>query len=631
MQFLVPFWLALAGAAAVPLLLHLLRRQLGTRVEFPAARLLASAQQEASARVRLRNLLLMALRVLAILLVALAAARPLADLRVGRAPRAVALVLDNSLSTGAVVRGRPVLDALRDEARRLLEAAGPQDRLWLVTVDGAVTGGDAAAVRVALDRAGVFPGRGDLPAAVTRAALLAGGAGEAAAPAVVVLTDGQATAWPGAPDVGRVPVTVVRAGGELPADRGIAAADAWPTRWSPAGEVRVRAIGREAVPVAVTLLAARGDTVARARATAEPGAILRVPLRADARGWLAGVVESPPDEWRGDDRRHVAVYVGDPPLARSDASAGPFAATALATLAANGRVRVGAGEGAVTVAAASAAPRLPAVLVAPSDGAGIAAANRALERAGIPWRFGPLVAAPARARLAPLAPGDSAPLVDVARRWRLVPAGAAAASDTLAAVGGEPWAVAGPGWVLLASPLDPAWTALPVRAAFLPWLGGVVARRLQPTGDVRAAVPGARVTPPPTATALRTPAGRTLAVAPGQPLSVPPVVGVYLWLRDDAPVGALVVDPDVEEGDVARSSEQALRAQVRGATGRGEVTVVGDGAAAARAALGGGGRRPVGGLLAGAALAVLAAEGLAGRARRVRLGAPSGAPAAARG
>src|SRR5690348_7077681 len=73
-SFLAPLWLALAGAAAVPLLIHLLRRRIGTRVEFPAARYLARAEQEHSRSLKLRNLLLMLLRVAIVLLVALAAA-----------------------------------------------------------------------------------------------------------------------------------------------------------------------------------------------------------------------------------------------------------------------------------------------------------------------------------------------------------------------------------------------------------------------------------------------------------------------------------------------------------------------------------------------------------------------------
>src|SRR5215210_188533 len=100
MELLAPWYAALAAATAVPLLLHLLRRRIGTRVEFPAVRYLERAEQENSARLRLRNWLLMALRVLAVILIALAAARPAANVGgAGHAPAAIALVLDNSLST----------------------------------------------------------------------------------------------------------------------------------------------------------------------------------------------------------------------------------------------------------------------------------------------------------------------------------------------------------------------------------------------------------------------------------------------------------------------------------------------------------------------------------------------------
>jgi hypothetical protein len=106
-SFLSPALLALAAAAAVPLLLHLMRRRIARRIEFPAARYLLRAERENSRRMRLRNLLLMLLRVAAVLLLTAAAARPVGRLAVaGHAPTAVAIVLDNTLSTAAVVDGQ---------------------------------------------------------------------------------------------------------------------------------------------------------------------------------------------------------------------------------------------------------------------------------------------------------------------------------------------------------------------------------------------------------------------------------------------------------------------------------------------------------------------------------------------
>lgn len=614
MQFLAPIWLALAGAAAVPLLLHLLRRRIGARVEFPAARYLARAEQENSAKLRLRNWLLMALRVLAVLLVALAAARPVADLRTAtHAPTALAVVLDNSLSTTAVADGRPVLDALRAEAARVLDAAGAGDRVWLVTADGQVTGGSPGAVRSALSRVAPLGGAGDLPAAVARAAALVQGAG-GGAPAVVVVTDGQATAWPRAADVGAARTAVVRVQGDAPRDRAVVDAAARPVRWSPAGEAWARLSSRDTVTWRVLLRDTAGREVASARGTAPPDGEVRVVLRPAATGWLEGVVSVQPDELRGDDARHFAVLAGAPPAVRVDASAGPFVSTALDALRQAGRVREGAGTDAVLIAEPGFAGRRPALLVAPTDPSRLGAANQALARLGVPWRFGAAAGA-SRARVAGLLGADSAVVVDVARRWRLLPQGGEAA-DTLAVVAGEPWIVGGPGYVLVGSPLDPAATAFPLRAAFAPWLGAVLAQRLQESGAVQRSAPAATVAVPAGVDVLRAPDGTRVTVA-ARTLSAPARPGVYLWLRNGAPAGALVVDPEAEELRLERLSGGALRARVRGQ----RVEVARDGDAAAAAVLAGSGRRPIGGILLAAAIAALAAEALLAR----RGGAGAGA------
>ncbi|MGZ8378562.1 MAG: BatA domain-containing protein [Gemmatirosa sp.] len=606
MQFLAPLWLALAGAAAVPLLLHLLRKRIGTRIDFPAARYLARAEQEHSAKLRLRNWLLMALRVLAVLLIALAAARPVANLRSAtHAPTALAVVLDNSLSTTAVTDGRPVLDALRAEAARVLDAAAAGDRVWLVTASGEVTGGTPTAVRAALSRVAPIAGAGDLPAAVARAAALVQGAG-GGAPAIVVVTDGQTSAWPRRPDVGAARTAIVRAAGDAPRDRAVIDAAARPARWSPAGEAWARIASRDTVTWRVLLQDTAGRDVASARGTAAPNGEVRVVLRPAATGWLTGTVSVEPDELRGDDVRHFAVLAGAPPAVRVDPSAGQFVTTALDALRQSGRVREGAGADAVLIAEPGFAGRRPALLVAPGDPSRLGAANQALARLGVPWRFGQAAGA-SRARVEGLLGADSAVVVDVARRWRLVPQGGEAV-DTLASVGGEPWVVAGPGYVLVGSALDPAATSFPLRAAFAPWLGAVLAQRLQESGAVQRAAPSAAVSVPSGVDALRAPDGTRVTVA-GRTLSAPARPGVYLWLRSGAPAGALVIDPEAEELRLERLSGGALRARVRGQ----QVDVARDGEAAASAVFAGSGRRPIGGVLVALALAALALESLLAR------------------
>ena len=96
MSFLTPWALLLTALAGVPLLLHLLRRRTGVRVDFPAVRYLLRAEREHAREVRLRNLLLMVVRVGIVLAVAFAVARPVGPLPgFGHPPTALAIVIDN--------------------------------------------------------------------------------------------------------------------------------------------------------------------------------------------------------------------------------------------------------------------------------------------------------------------------------------------------------------------------------------------------------------------------------------------------------------------------------------------------------------------------------------------------------
>src|SRR5687767_1731172 len=103
MGFLAPLFLLAATAIAVPLLLHLFHRHEGQRVAFPALRYLLRTEQEHAKRIRLRQLVLLLMRVTIVLLLVLAGARLFVrGPGSGHDPTAVALILDNSMSSGAV-------------------------------------------------------------------------------------------------------------------------------------------------------------------------------------------------------------------------------------------------------------------------------------------------------------------------------------------------------------------------------------------------------------------------------------------------------------------------------------------------------------------------------------------------
>jgi hypothetical protein len=549
--FLAPLWLLAGAAAAVPLLIHLMRRRAGARIEFPAVRYLVRAEREHSRDLRLRNLLLMILRVAAVVLIALAAAHPIIRMAGGgHARTALAVVLDNSLSTSAVEGGRPVLQRLQARAREILRRASSSDRVWLVTADGVVHGGARDAVLDAAAHVEPFGGAGDLRAATSRAAMLARAA---ALPAreIVVLTDGQATSWRDPLAIDDVPLHAYLPGATAPANHAVVAVRATPARWTPRGAVRARLLASDSATYRITL---EGRTLARGIAARDEEIVLRA--EPPERGWNSGTVELEPDELRADDVRHFAVWIGPAPAVSLHPLAGPFARSALDALVQSGRASVG---NEIAFAPADEATRLPALLVAPSDPVKLGAANRALERLGIPWRFG----AAARGESVARASDSTRALegVTVSTRYALTrSAGAAGAerADTLATAGGAPWIVAGPRYVLVASPLAPPATTFPLHASFVPWLDDMLSQRLSGEGGVpREVAPGEQLARPANADALELPEGGAMTLS-GDSLTAPARAGTYFFVRGATRVGALVVNPQPAESELARLTPQAL-------------------------------------------------------------------------
>ncbi|MEO7084770.1 MAG: BatA and WFA domain-containing protein [Gemmatimonadaceae bacterium] len=547
MSFLAPLYLLLGGAVAVPLLIHLLRRKMGARVDFPAARYLARAEKDHSRTLKIRNLLLMLLRVVALLLIALAAARPVAQwVGAGHAPTAIAIVIDNSLSSSAVVNGRPLLDGFKAMARDVVSHATSADRVWLVDMDGRVRGGTPATVKDEIDRLEAIPGKGDPKAALARAASVVRGVGLDARQ-IALVTDGQRTEWQDAQSVPDAQVLLYATPGPPPTNRAVTLAEARPVRWTPRGSVAARFLSKDSTTFRMTL---GGRTFARG--TAAPNEEVVVHAAPPERGWVAGTVELEPDELAGDNIRHFAVWIGPAPGVTVAPSAGQFVKEAVDVLKTSGRIAQGND---ITVVGADDVSSLPALITAPTDPVRIGAANRSLERAGIPWRFG------SRHEDQSLVRGTGFDGVTVNAHYDLVAASGAVA-ETLAVVGRDAWIVAGPKYVLIGSPLVPEATNLPVRAAFVPWLGGILTERLvgEP-GQAIDADPGAHLPRPRWADAIEGSDGRRTPL--GESLDVPSRAGTYFLTRGDRRVGAVVVNPPAEESILDRYTAAELKSRIR--------------------------------------------------------------------
>jgi hypothetical protein len=331
---LAPLNLLAAVAVAVPVAIHLLQRKREATVDFPAVRFLLLAQRRSSRRVRVRRLLLLLVRCLAVLLFVLLLARPVlqapgAAFRDGE-PGFTAVILDTSLSMSALAAdGRTRFEAARELARALAAQGGPRERFALI--EAAPRPGEAAAAAGWLDAeqfAGALRAVAARPAVVepqhafAAAYRLLREAG-AAQRRIIVVSDLARGGWDqaalGALPLfdASVPVRLLRLGGDGARNR------AGVVRLGARGESRVagepRVVRAQIVnngpdpvlPVELWL----DDKIAATRLeTIAPGtgAAVEFPLRPSAAGAQRIEVRLPPDRYPADDRRLLGIDVTAP-------------------------------------------------------------------------------------------------------------------------------------------------------------------------------------------------------------------------------------------------------------------------------------------------------------------------------
>src|SRR5690606_8136589 len=232
--------------------------------------------------------------------------------------------LASTLSTGRVMGGRRVLDALRDRALEPLERAGPDDRFWLIraaTPWEAAVPGDAATTAQRVRETEVASAAADLNGALARARALLNAGAEGRAAEIHLLTDLQASAFPGdapAPGTNPPPVLVWTPDGDPPPNATITAVEVGgglPPRAGERSLIGVEIAGTRAEDSLVVRLALDGRVTAADHAPV-PG-VAQMPLPARSAGVVPGRGQRAPDALRGDDRRHFVVRVQPPPVIRS--------------------------------------------------------------------------------------------------------------------------------------------------------------------------------------------------------------------------------------------------------------------------------------------------------------------------
>jgi len=206
------------AAGALPILIHLFSRRKITRIPFSSLQFLEQISRRRVKRVRLTQWIILALRVLAIALLAFALSRPAfrGDFALGksRGESAVAVLLDRSFSMAADGAAESLWDKAKARTEEVLDVLETRDRVFFVGVDPRDDAVDAypdpLSARDALRGMEVGYGATDLESGIRRAA---GALAQATAlnKELFIVSDFQTSGIPGGVDLG-----VTDLGRELP-------------------------------------------------------------------------------------------------------------------------------------------------------------------------------------------------------------------------------------------------------------------------------------------------------------------------------------------------------------------------------------------------------------------------------
>lgn len=134
MNFLNPFFLLGVLAVAVPVVIHLINLRRPQKLSFSTLAFFEELQKSTIRKIRIKRYLLLALRVLAVIMLALALARPLLSPTMGGTasdtsePKLSVMLLDNSPSMSRIGADGPFFEQAREVASRVVENSKSSDR-----------------------------------------------------------------------------------------------------------------------------------------------------------------------------------------------------------------------------------------------------------------------------------------------------------------------------------------------------------------------------------------------------------------------------------------------------------------------------------------------------------------------
>ncbi|MFN8287990.1 MAG: BatA domain-containing protein [Chitinophagales bacterium] len=138
MQFLHPGFLWALGAISIPVIIHLFNFRRFKTVYFSNVKFLREVKEETASRSRLKHLLVLAARVLAVIFLVLAFAQPFLPGKkaaVGTGKKFVSVYIDNSFSMNAVTNGKSLFDKAKLTAKEIARNYSADDQFQLLTND----------------------------------------------------------------------------------------------------------------------------------------------------------------------------------------------------------------------------------------------------------------------------------------------------------------------------------------------------------------------------------------------------------------------------------------------------------------------------------------------------------------
>ena len=206
--FVSPLWLWALGGVAIPIAIHLWRRQTPRRESWAAMQFLRAAIDRHARRLRIESLLLLLVRCLLLALLALAVAEPFQESDsvavLGTRRTHQVLLLDGSLSMSAQTGSESRFDRARRQAREIVRQSSAGDVFNLCRIGNAASpviirrpAHDPSDVLREIDRVPLLDDAGDIAGALRQVQELLQEVPPHQPTEVYILSDFQATNWSG--------------------------------------------------------------------------------------------------------------------------------------------------------------------------------------------------------------------------------------------------------------------------------------------------------------------------------------------------------------------------------------------------------------------------------------------------